>query len=268
MCLAAATMATGARRGRYLFIALAMLGVGLLLLTKSRTGLFSLMVAIGAFWILRATTRQRLLYGLFAILLVCSISLGGALLEVNVGGHMTDAMLLGREKEHLASLTGRIPLWNELLRLAWQRPMLGFGYGSFWTPERIAVASEAIGGSGVPFAHSAYLEVLLQAGLVGATLLLLVALVGIGRAAARYRDTGDPSAAFLFALMAYGLVHSGLESTFAMPSFASFLAGCGLSHMAFCAGHQIALAEHGGPLASPLAVITKQNHLLEGELGS
>ena len=35
------------------------------------------------------------------------------------------------------SLTGRMPIWTELMRYVDRRPLTGYGYESFWTAENI-----------------------------------------------------------------------------------------------------------------------------------
>jgi O-antigen ligase len=59
-----------------------------------------------------------------------------------------------------ATLTGRTEIWASLLRVAMQRPILGTGFGGFWTPitgEEFTVSE----------AHSGYLDVFLSLGFVG-----------------------------------------------------------------------------------------------------
>ena len=47
-----------------------------------------------------------------------------------------------------------------------QRPILGYGYGGFWTPSHISEISEGEKW-GIPNSHSAYLDNLLMLGVVG-----------------------------------------------------------------------------------------------------
>ena len=70
-----------------------------------------------------------------------------------------------------ASLTGRIPLWSELMVSVEQHPLLGQGFGAFWTPANIDRVS-ADQGWGISAAHSAYVDVLLALGAVGLVLYL------------------------------------------------------------------------------------------------
>ncbi len=70
-----------------------------------------------------------------------------------------------------ASLTGRIPMWNELVPYIQQRIWLGYGFGeAFWkSPNYQPVISQAVGWN-VPFAHNGFIEVLLGTGMIGLVL--------------------------------------------------------------------------------------------------
>jgi len=69
--------------------------------------------------------------------------------------------LLGRNM----TFTDRVPLWNALLELGLKRPLLGYGYGGFWTAERVSYTDGFFQG------HNGYLEVFVQGGFVGIALL-------------------------------------------------------------------------------------------------
>ncbi len=145
---------------------------------------------------------------------------------------MTDAVLLGRT-EDAGSLSGRVPLWGELLSYAGQRPLLGYGYDTFWTTPHIEEVSD-VAEWAIHTGHSAYVDTLLGVGLVGAGLLVLMVAVAAFRAAARYAATADAGAGFVFGLLVFGLVNATMESGFVQPAFVPFLAACGVGRMAFC----------------------------------
>ena len=58
-----------------------------------------------------------------------------------------------------ATLTGRSDIWAALVPFALSRPVLGHGYGGFWTSEMRAIAMSN--------AHNGYLDVILNLGFVG-----------------------------------------------------------------------------------------------------
>jgi O-antigen ligase len=62
---------------------------------------------------------------------------------------------MGRED----NLTGRTEIWATLIPYAMQRPIWGYGYGGFWTPEIKAITST--------HAHNGYLDIIIDLGVIG-----------------------------------------------------------------------------------------------------
>ncbi len=80
--------------------------------------------------------------------------------------------LLGRN----SSLTGRIPLWIDLINRVWaQKPILGFGFGALWNQEafRLALTSHQNWDYMIYFADNGFLDILLNTGLIGLILFLI-----------------------------------------------------------------------------------------------
>ena len=231
-CLAAVCKALGATRHKSLFVALAAAGAALLLLTKSRAALAALAVALPALWLVKTPAKKKLLVGIGAVGAAASLTLMASLLGVDVIGKMTDAVLLGRT-EDTGSLSGRIPLWGELLGYADQRPLVGYGYDTFWTTPHIEEVS-AVAEWAIHTGHSAYIDALLGVGLVGVGLLALVVAIAAFRAATRCAATANAGPGFIFGLLVFGLVNATMESGFVQPVFVPFLAACGVGRMAFC----------------------------------
>ena len=145
-------------------------------------------------------------------------------------GELGRAALLGRE-EQAESLTGRLPIWNELAPFASERFVLGYGYDSFWTPPRIDHVSNELQWP-IREAHSAYLDMILSVGIVGLLILLTAVAFALYRAAERYLRTDEPTYGFLFGLLLFGLVNSGTESIMQMPLCVPFLVCCGMTQLA------------------------------------
>jgi O-antigen ligase len=250
LCLAAICLASRQTAVRPLLIGLAVLGGGFLLLTKSRTTTMAFLVALAALGWVRSPSRRQitagLLFGGLALALVLAVLLGC----MDLGGSLVDVALMGRS-EGAVSLTGRIPLWIELFDCVRDRLLFGFGYGSFWDPEHVLTAS-AVVGSGVSHAHSAYMETLVNVGLVGVVTLTFAVALAIGRTARECRHTRDAGCDFLFALLAYGAFQSLLESMFVDTACIPFLTACGLARLALApadaaprdGGHQRGADEH------------------------
>ena len=80
-----------------------------------------------------------------------------------------------------ATLTGRTEVWQNLLPVAMKHPILGHGFGGFWTAESrdFFMISEA---------HSGYLDVLLEIGFVGLILVTLFLLSSCRKAQQMLKD--------------------------------------------------------------------------------
>jgi exopolysaccharide production protein ExoQ len=229
MCLAAILLCSSVKRGRYLLIALAMMGGGLLILTGARTPCISLLVALLAVFSLRLSIRTQVGLGFAVAWSICAIVLAAHLFGGDEKG-MT-LLALGRP-DHVGTLTGRTELWEELLWYIEKRPALGYGYCAFWTPDHIQEISSTLFW-GVSSAHSIYLKTVLDVGLVGIALFLVTALVATLRAATLARATGDVGYGFVFSMLVFGTVNGVTEAGFAAVSFLTWVAACGLLQLAF-----------------------------------
>jgi O-antigen ligase len=230
-CLSAFNLAREKGRRQVLLWALFAVGCMFLLLTKSRTSCGGLLAALGALWLLRASGRQRLSAAAAAAAVVSALALAGAMFDDGLDERLAQAVMLGRG-EDAETLTGRLPIWTELLAYISRRPLAGYGYESFWTARRVETISEDLQWP-LREAHNAYIDCTLGVGLIGAAALLAAALGATGRAARVYRATSDAGAATVFCLLVFALVNAGLESGMAAPSFLTLLIGGGAAATAF-----------------------------------
>jgi O-antigen ligase len=216
----------GAGRDNRLWIVLAAAAAVLLLLTRSRSAVFGLAAAFAALGWLKMSPRGRTLAATAAGGLVAATLLVWAVCGVSLVSPASDALLLGRT-EDAETLSGRLPLWTELLGYARQRPWAGYGYDSFWTPPRIEDVSAACEWT-IHVAHSAYLETLLSLGLVGTVLLAFIVMLSLRRLATSWLSSGEPAYGFFFALLVLGLVKGIFESGLAELMFIPVATKCGL----------------------------------------
>jgi O-antigen ligase len=219
-----------AGRNKRLLIALLVSAGAILLLTRSRSACLGLAAALVAVGLLRASRRARILAAFLAAGTAAAAIFAVATVGLPDDSSLLDALLLGRT-EDAATLTGRVPLWTELLGYVRERPWTGYGYDSFWTPSRIEDVSDVAGWT-INSAHSTYLEAVLSFGLIGAALIAACVALGLHRFAVRWRATGDDACAFFFALIVLGLVKGLLESGFAELVFVPVIAACGVSQVA------------------------------------
>ena len=222
------------RYGWPLRIALAACGAtafAFLVLTKSRTAMFALLAGCAVIGAFRLSSRQRMALGLSAAWLASAAILAASLYGIDVPRAVADIALINRTDDTM-SLTGRIPLWQHLFAVVGDRMLVGFGYGSFWSPEQIHAAS-AVVGTGISHAHCAYIELMLNLGLVGLAIYLLM--IGTSLSGLLAGRSADAGALFLASLLVFGLVHSVAEALFATSSFVPFIASCGMWNLAFAA---------------------------------
>ena len=167
-----------------------------LVLTKCRSATLSVPVCIGVIW-LAAQPTHKILLGLFIgfwflsfFVLICQVTGFDPIAEYE------EILLLGRKEETGESLTGRLPLWEDLNTYISFKPMQGYGFGAFWTPRHI----NDIAGSQqwvISEAHSSYYDTTLQLGIVGCILMVSTALTTFFYSAITFRRTLKPEYLFL-----------------------------------------------------------------------
>ncbi len=83
-----------------------------------------------------------------------------------------------------STLTGRTGIWHEVIVLANQRPVVGWGWISYWVPDLPPFARPQFRIGGIQYlqAHDAWLDLLLQLGVVGLVVFALLALSTLVRA--------------------------------------------------------------------------------------
>ncbi len=196
-------------------------GLMCLLMTKSRTALLSLIVGLSAIQLLRLPPAKRFTFavgfGGFAALM----GLGLALVSTAaMRGTLGNLASMGRGEE-VSTLTGRVPLWEELIDHIQDRPLVGYGYLGFWDADRVEELADIFKWE-IPHGHNMYLDIILDGGVLGLGLYLLFLVTGLVVAWRTY-STNNAGAAFAFGLVAAVLVHGFAESLFKMPGFAGFI---------------------------------------------
>jgi exopolysaccharide production protein ExoQ len=167
--------AKGFRRLR--FAAAVLLLSAFLLMTGSRTSILAVLAALAFSSVLIVARDHKRLLPLLGAAIFLLLGLG-ALFKLAVSGSGTDPFVQAIQRQgdenDASTLNGRLDLWRECLKFAAKRPLLGYGYGGFWSAKRI----EAISGDQtwpIQQSHSAYIEELLALGITG--LALYVALL-------------------------------------------------------------------------------------------
>lgn len=146
-----------------------LLAAGLLLLcivlagSVSALGIAILIASVALLFKARAGRRNALIY------LYASLALVGAVLAIFFPENLVQ--LIGRD----LTLTGRVELWQRAAGFVGDHPLLGHGYGAFWTADspRSELINHYLGWS-VPDAHNGFLDLALQLGLAGLALAVLI----------------------------------------------------------------------------------------------
>jgi exopolysaccharide production protein ExoQ len=196
-------------RGRHRIFWGAALFLALFLLyeSESRTAQILFLVAILWMGTLVLARRLRRVWPAYLAALVLLVGGAGVGLVANLE---TIAQLTGRD----LTLTGRVPLWEIVWGYIQDRPLLGYGYGSFWLEETYGLAVSALAGWSVPHSHNGYLDLWLDLGLVGFGLGLLLLLATLGYWWRAYMRTGAPEPLFWLVVWAFFFMYNFAESGF------------------------------------------------------
>lgn len=203
-CLSAAAL-TG-RRWRWW--AGAALCMGLVLMSRSKTGLLCAVAPVGIYLLAKAMRRGPAAAAAAVFLAGAAAEGLAALLWLAPDAALK---LLGKDP----TLTGRTDIWAAIFRQLAHHPWLGFGYGAFWLNDSIpARYIRAETHWLVPSAHNGWLDVLVQVGWVGGALVALaVGVAGIAAVVRGWRlDDGGWSLCFLVAFGIRSLSESVLIS--------------------------------------------------------
>jgi O-antigen ligase len=222
----------GAVRGRFV---LATLIVGaFLILTGSRTSFIGVVAAL-SFSLALIFLRD---YKPLVPVLIASLTLAvaaGAIINLTVSGEATQspfATALHRvdDEGNLTELSGRVDLWKSLMFYVGRRPWSGYGFGAFWSPERIEDVSTELKWV-IQQSHSGYIDELLALGIPGALLYIVLLCYCFGWSALqfmRYRDGYGVWAAVLLFIA----VHNVSESLSVSSSFTNLTFYLIVLHMA------------------------------------
>ncbi|MGD9632902.1 MAG: O-antigen ligase family protein [Pirellulales bacterium] len=239
-------LARGQRWGAVVLYPIAATAVVFLALTGSRTALGALLLALTAAWFLAAPGRQfvfRSFMAAFAALCLVFI------LVVGVFDVSTDWLSMGRKDHDVSSLTGRMPLWQELLeRYIRERPLLGYGYGAFWTDVHIDEVSKSQGWQ-IPYAHSTYIDLLLNVGYIGSVICLVAMVVALFKSLRLEAHHARMGFGMIAMIIIYALVDGLLETNIGNTCFLSFFSIVGVCLLQFSGA--LAPAEPKQQLVAP-----------------
>jgi O-antigen ligase len=236
---------------RYLFLPVAL---GMLVLSHSMTSVAAaaiIIMTLPIWFVARLPIRQRVV-GYLCVAVTAGIV--GSLTALYLSRLLA---LLGRD----STLTGRTEVWSQLIFAIQHHPILGYGYGSFWTGlsgESLDVLVAA--GWIVPSAHNAYLELWLALGIPGVVATIVI-FWDVFRRAIKYIRTEPgwpglwPVACILFVLV-HGLGESEFiyDSSFACCLFTALYTSLVLKGA--CDRRSPVLARHPTQVALSTGLVT------------
>ena len=193
-------------------------GAIFLLLTQSRTSLIATLLGVTAYLTISGISKK--LIQLSAIVATCLIV---AALGMGLSPVLTSALSKQRDGDaSVESFAGRTQIWQDVTAYILRRPVLGHGYGGFWTPEHInAISDEEKWG--VPDSHSAYVDYALTLGAVGLLLYLACLIQGVWKSLSLWKATSNKAIPFLTAILIFGAVDGFFESSIGEGSLLMFL---------------------------------------------
>lgn len=189
--------------------------LAMLWITRARIGTILCIVLLGI--ALNKLLRDRARpHTRVVLMLVGLIVVAPALVYVfgsSGSGAAQSAFMMGRtDTENTSNLSNRLPLWQELMDSVEQRPILGYGYGAFWTPERAARIS-ADQGWPVPHAHNTYLDQVIALGVLGGALYFAVMVSALVVSWRRYLHLRSSTNLLNAMLLTWLVLLSSSEST-------------------------------------------------------
>lgn len=162
-----ALLVIGERRHRALRIVMFLLCCTLLVLSKSATAVVVTMAML-ALLPLRKLLYLRPRYLLATAAVLVPVAAAGIFWAVEFSEQAL--LALGRD----SSLTGRVPLWQLVMKSIAERPIRGYGFTAFWTGWEGQRVSDSVNwDNAVPNAHNGFLEIWLGLGLIGLALILI-----------------------------------------------------------------------------------------------
>lgn len=197
------------------------IGFATLVLTRSRTSLAGFVFALVAFRFITLNPKTRILMVSATVMVSAMVGMLLAVVPAKTWGSLADTAAMGRTKD-VSSLTGRLPLWEELFEQISEKPILGHGYLAFWEADNVERLSSIFAWE-IPHGHNMYIDVILDGGFIGLVLFVLVLLVTLAYTFKRYLATRDMGVAFVFGFVIFAMVHGMGESLFKLHTFLMFM---------------------------------------------
>ena len=174
--------------------------------TYSATSVVALLLGVLVYWGLGLARKRKLNLKAWTLMAVVVIIIIVGTSSVFTGGSLLGPLASSAGRN--ATLTGRTGIWSTLLPIAMERPLLGHGFGGFWTTSRRLL---------YPYHHShnGYLEILLTTGFVGLVLISIFLLSSCRKAIGELSQDlswGALWISFLLAIVIHNITEPSLDN--------------------------------------------------------
>ena len=209
-------------RKRWIDIALCIAAIGFAVMTRSKSSLALLPVALAIGAIYRIAWHSTLDRLIVTVLVAIAIGAAAAFLFV-------DQSAIARLFSDPTEFTGRAEIWQAELAFIRDHPYLGAGFGSFADTGALSPLHDYVGGdwvNSVAHGHNAYLQLFVTIGGVGFCLALIGLVVLPLIAFVRENSGRVAEMAMPFAIFVFIVLHNLLESDFLEgdgPAWVAFL---------------------------------------------
>jgi O-antigen ligase len=160
-------------------------------------------------------TRNWLLLATTAATLLATALLAATFFGAFDGREAQRVASMGRT-DNTEALTGRVPLWHFIAEQLSGHELQGYGWGAFWLVERTITAHDVLGWY-PRHSHNAYLQIVVNLGIVGLVIAFVIGVWALIRAARQVTLTGRPEFSALAAVLVGMFVNGIAESAFVMP---------------------------------------------------
>ena len=221
LCIIARIYLSRIGQSNFWGIGVFVLGLLAVWFTKSRTALAGLLLSLLLVQVLVVRGTNRLLLILGGLFLAVLLVVASSVISQKSSGILGRFATMGRQDD-VSTLSGRLPLWEELLLSINKSPVIGYGYLSYWDAKRVETLSDRFRWV-IPHGHNAYLDTMLDGGAIGLVLLILAIVSAFGDSAKLFSKTNRIEYAVVFGLVAYAVLNGFAESLFKLPGFPLFV---------------------------------------------
>jgi O-antigen ligase len=178
----------------------------LMYMANSQTALLCAIVAVAVLVLATRPFVTRKPARVLTFVAVAAVACVAADATIGIKGAIIG--ILGRD----STLTNRTTIWNVVSSLH-TNPVVGVGFMSFWSGERLAIISRAVGTGGLNQAHNGYLEQYLNLGYMGLAFIgaiIIAALLDVRR----QLSTDYAPAVLRLCLILVALLYNYTEASF------------------------------------------------------